>query len=54
MRVKALFISAIIGTAVITGIFKGLTAPRIREKKEEKEGEKEEHKNHGCKGTDGS
>ena len=40
MRVKALFISAIIGMAVVTGIFKGLTSARNGEKKEggEKDG----------------
>jgi len=43
MRVKALFISTVIGIAVVTGIFKGLTSPRSGANKEkgEKEGDKE-------------
>jgi hypothetical protein len=45
MRIKALFITAIMGVAVVTGICKGLVSPRGGAKKEgeEKAGEKEEH-----------
>jgi hypothetical protein len=44
MRIKALFITAIMGVAVVAGICKGLVSPRGAAKKEggEKEGAKEE------------
>jgi hypothetical protein len=44
MRIKVLFITGIMGLAVISGIIKGLSSERGGSKKEEKEkaGEKEE------------
>jgi hypothetical protein len=44
MRCKLFLLSGIMGLAVISGIIKGLSAPRGGEKKEEEEkaGEKEE------------
>ncbi len=42
MRIKALFISAVMAIAVVTGICKGLRSPRSREKKDD--GEKEAEK----------
>ncbi len=42
MRVKTLFISAVIGIAVVTGICKGLRSPRSREKQQD--GKKEAEK----------
>jgi len=43
MKIKALFITAIMGVAVVSGICKGLSSPRNGAKKddEEKTGEKE-------------